>query len=168
MRRHWTGAWVNQMAERSDEIEGFWLDFCSSSQEASADTSYQVWHFSNSRESALELANLVLTGIKRATASLVEVNKLMPEVTPYAGGYSVVTDLDGHPKCVIRTDQVRLVPFRDVDEEFAFEEGEGDRTLEFWRRVHHSYFRREAAEFGMPFDDQSLICCERFSLLYPR
>lgn len=134
----------------------------------SADTPYQVWYFSNTRESALELADLVIAGTKRATASLVDVNKLLPDETPFVGGFSVVTDIDGDPKCVIRTDEVRLVPFRDVDEKFAFDEGEGDRTLEFWREVHHSYFTREAAKYGVTFDQDALICCERFSLLYPR
>ena len=154
--------------KRTRKIEGFWREFCSVSVEMPIDTPYQFWYFSNSREAALELVDLVIAGTKRATASLVEVNRHMPDVTPYVGGYSIVTDFDGNPKCVVRTDEIRDIPFRDVDEKFAFDEGEGDRTLEFWREVHHSYFTREAAEFGVPFNDDSLICCERFSLLYPR
>ncbi len=153
---------------RSEGVTQFWADFCATSDEVSVDEPYQVWYFSNTKESAVELAELVIAGKKTATASLAAVNELQPDVTPYEGGYSVVTDLDGAPKCVIRTVEVRQVPFDEVDPQFAFDEGEGDQSLEYWRDVHQSYFSREAAEFGVDFGPWSMICCERFRLLFPR
>ncbi len=153
---------------RSERVTTFWADFCATSDEVSVDEPYQVWYFSNTQESAVELAELVISGKKIATASLAAVNELQPDVTPYVGGYSVVTDLIGEPKCVIRTVEVRQVPFDEVDPQFAFDEGEGDQTLEYWRDVHQNYFFHEAAEFGVEFGLQSMICCERFRLLYPR
>ncbi|CAN5395216.1 hypothetical protein BH20ACI2_BH20ACI2_06750 [soil metagenome] len=96
---------------RSEKVTGFWADFCATSAEVSVDEPYQVWYFSNSQETAVELAELVIAGKKTATASLAAVNELQPDVTPHEGGYSVVTDLIGEPKCVIRTVEVRHVPF---------------------------------------------------------
>ena len=154
--------------EVSEEIADFWRAFCETDGTVSEDEPYQSWYFSNSPESASELADLVIAGRKTATASLVSVNELQPDVTPVDGGYSVVTDFFGKPKCVIRTVEVRHVPFEEVDERFAFDEGEGDQTLEFWREVHDKYFSSEAAQFGVNFTPRSMICCERFKLLYHR
>ena len=70
--------------------------------------------------------------------------------------------------CVIQTTEIRHLPFHEVDAKFAYDEGEGDRTLESWRSEHHAYFTREAAELGFTFDEDSIICCERIQLLFPR
>ena len=47
------------------------------------------------------------------------------------------------PVCVIRLISIRLVRFCDVTEEFARKEGEGDLSLEYWRKEHHRFFTRE-------------------------
>jgi hypothetical protein len=49
---------------------------------------------------------------------------------PAEGGYGVVLDGAGQPRCVIRSTEMRVVPFREVDAAFAHDEGEGDRTLQ--------------------------------------
>jgi uncharacterized protein YhfF len=114
---------------------------------------------------AAELAALVIEGRKTATASLAEVNRLRPETAPVENGYSVVTDFGDEPQCVIQTTSMTLVPFLDVDADFAAAEGEGDLTLDYWRLVHRDYYTREAAGLGIEFDEDSLVCCERFRLL---
>jgi uncharacterized protein YhfF len=53
-----------------------------------------------------------------------------------AGDYSVATDGLGVGRCVIKTTRIDVVPFGQVDAAFAYDEGEGDRTLGYWRRVH--------------------------------
>jgi uncharacterized protein YhfF len=147
-------------------VQQFWEEYCHL---AGLDplTPYQRWYFGNSTEMASELVGLVVAGKKTATASLVETNRREPQNAPVDGGYSVVTDLEGEPKCIIQTVEVRDLPFREIDAQFAFDEGEGDRTLEAWRDAHWEYFSREAAAKGFTFDENTLVCCERFKLLYP-
>jgi len=151
----------------SDNVEEFWAEFCAATG-ISSDEPYQVWYFGNTTEMALELAALVISGKKFATASLVAVNEIKPDEAPIMGGYSVVTDIVGNPRCVIRTTEIRHVPFTDVDPKFAADEGEGDQSMEYWRDVHEQYFSREAAELGIEFNNESIVCCERFELLYPK
>jgi uncharacterized protein YhfF len=91
---------------------------------------------------------------------------MKPEIAPVPDGYSVVTDFDGNPLCVIQTTEIRHLPFDEVDAQFAFAEGEGDQTLESWREGHWRYFTQEAGESAVEFNEKSLICCERFALLY--
>jgi len=145
----------------------YWNAFLTADPQVPHDTPHQVWYLGNSREMALELAALVIAGTKTATASLVKTNEIEPDKAPLENGYSVVTDFDGDPMCIIQTTGIRHMPFNEVDAQFAFDEGEGDRTLRYWRDVHTSYFAREAAELGFDFDENSIVCCERFRLLFP-
>lgn len=148
-----------------NSVKQFWLKFCEVSG-INPETPYQVWFFGNSQQMAKELAELVVSGKKTATASLVEFNEKHPEVAPIDEGYSVVTDFNGNPLCVIQTTEIRHLPFMQVDAEFAFDEGEGDQTLEDWREGHWAYFTKEAAENGLEFNKKSLVCCERFRFLF--
>ncbi len=148
------------------DVENFWKYFCKNNN-INPETLYQVWFFGNSSEMARELAGLVILGKKIATASLAAVNALKPENAPIADGYSIVTDFEGNPLCVIQTTEVRHLPFDEVDAQFAYDEGEGDQTLRYWRDVHWRYFTNEAAELNIECNENSLVCCERFKLFFP-
>jgi uncharacterized protein YhfF len=39
-------------------------------------------------------------------------NRMSEDSPGIVGGYSVVTDFDGNPQCVIQTTEVRVLPFR--------------------------------------------------------
>lgn len=151
----------------SNEVQAFWQNFCEA-QNLNPETPYQVWHFGLGREDAEELSDLVLQGKKRATASLVWEYEDTPEDAPIVGGYSVVTDFDGKPKCIVRTTGLRVLPFNEVDAEFAFDEGEGDQSLDYWREVHWDYFSRRCADIDKEPGLEMLVNCERFALLYPQ
>ena len=63
--------------------------------------------------------------------------------------------LDGAdvPVAVIETTELTQRRFDEVDAAFAVDEGEGDRTLASWRRVHQNYFGRQGtfiAKAGKP------------------
>lgn len=152
----------------NDPARKYWEAFLETNPEIPKETPYQVWYFGDTPGMAKELAELVIAGKKFATASLAAVNKLKREEAPILDGYSVVTDFNGTPMCVIKTTEIRHLLFEEVDAQFASDEGEGDQGLEYWRDVHRRYFTREASGLGIDFDEQSLVCCERFKLLYPR
>ena len=152
----------------NEVVRKYWQGFLDTNPEVPADTPYQVWHFGNTKEMALDLAGLVFAGKKIGTASLAAVNKIKPDEAPIPAGYSVVTDLDDMPLCIIQTTEIRHIPFDEVDAQFAADEGEGDQSLEYWRDIHHRYFTREAAELGLDFNERSIICCERFRLVFPQ
>ena len=149
-------------------VEEFWAEFLRAEPALLPQTPYQVWYFGNTPEMARELAELVLHGKKTATASLLETNNRQPENAPIGDGFSVVTDMEGIPICVIRTTEITHTPFCDVDAAFAYDEGEDDRTLTSWRAAHRDYFSREAAALGFDFDETSIVCCERFRLMFPK
>lgn len=120
--------------------------------------------FADSPDVQTELARLVLEGDKRATAGLHD----DPDgPTPVAGQHDVVLDGAGAPVCLIRTEEVRTLPFGERDPAFAWDEGEGDRTLHDWTDIHVRHFAREAESRGTEFGDESLVNFERFSVVWP-
>ena len=152
---------------KSDSIQKFWREFCAETPEINLDEPYEVWFFANNRNSAKRLARLVLSGKKQATASLME-NESDTGDGGIVGGYSIVTDFDGNPQCVIVMTEVRHLSFREIDKQFAFDEGEGNQTLEYWRRVHRKFFTECCLGLGIEFNESMLISCKRFKKLFPK
>jgi len=157
---------LDNSVKKSAAVQRYWTDFCIATGLAPA-TPYQAWYFGDSEALAHELVELVLHGPKRATAGLAEFNDQMPQVKPEAGGYSVLTEHDGTPRAVIRTTLLERREFAEVDAAFAWDEGEGDRTLADWKDGHRRFFTRELAAMGRSFDERALVDLERFELLYP-
>jgi len=151
---------------RDARVTAFWAEYCRRAGLPPA-TPCQAWPFGDSDELAHELVELVLHGPKRATAGLVEYNARHPEEAPVADGYSVVTEFDGRPRCVVRTVWLDQRALRDVDAAFAWDEGEGDRTLAEWLDGHRRYFSRVCPGLGIAFSDDTRVQLERFELLYP-
>ncbi len=147
-------------------VAAYWSEYCRAASLPEA-TPYQAWHFGDTPALAHELAQLVLYGAKRATASLVWSNEAVPHAAPVPDGYSVITHFDGKPCAVIRTTSLQTWPLAAVDAQFAWDAGEGDRTLADWLDGHRRYFARECAQLGRTFSDDAPVALERFELLYP-
>ncbi|WP_447727371.1 ASCH domain-containing protein [Sphingomonas koreensis] len=124
-----------------------------------------VFHFCDNQPDADSCANLVVAGRKRATASSLVELELAELPVPNAGDLAVITGWSGEAKAVIRTTSVEIRKFRDVDEAFARDEGEGDLTLEWWRDAHRAYYERVLANSGHRVDDDLQIACERFEVV---
>ncbi|MCK8115729.1 GNAT family N-acetyltransferase [Anaerosoma tenue] len=150
------------------EVERFWNAFrVAEPALAGPDATYTAWHFCDNQADADELADLVLAGRKRATAGALWSYEAEGEPLPRPGDLSVVTDWSGTPRCVIRTTSVEVVPFGSVTEEFAAAEGEGDGSLDYWRRAHRAAFEREAVLTGRAPSEEMPVVCERFEVVYP-
>lgn len=117
--------------------------------------------FGDSPEMADELGKLVFDGVKTATCG----RYLGENLLDYAGLW-IVLGGSGQPLCLCETREIIVQRFCNVDAQFAFDEGEGDRSLEYWRRAHEDFFMRTAEQDGAPFHGEMLLECERFRVLY--
>ncbi|MEO7252670.1 MAG: ASCH domain-containing protein [Casimicrobium sp.] len=147
-------------------IVEFWRGFGAAIGEDRSSRFYEAFHFDDNESDANALAELVLAGVKRATASLVWSFESAGTSTPRPGALSVVTNWHGKPLCVIETMAVDVVPFEHVTAEFAATEGEGDGSLEYWRRAHWTYFGRECDRIGREPTQVMPVACERFKVIY--
>ena len=126
---------------------------------------YEAWAFGDAPD---KLAELVMKGIKTATCSSYDLYQAENEPMPKAGDYSVILDSKEEAVCVIRTTKTYVTEFDEVSAEHAFKEGEGDRTLEYWRAVHEDFLTGELALINLEFSGRTKVLCEEFELVYPK
>lgn len=152
--------------ERNSEQSSakLWKEFCKF-KKIPEDTPYDYWMFGDG-ESADELLSLVLQGKKFGTASLYEWYEIDEEELPKPGDYSVITDSKGDAVCVIRDYDVTVTEFGKVSEFHGFSEGEEERNLQAWRRIHEEFFNEELEELEKTLSETDKVVCEKFSLEY--
>ena len=143
-------------------IDDMWSEFAAA---VGVDAAYTAWGFGDPGrpDQVSQLGLLVRDGPKRATAGLLSDYDEEGEPLPSVGDYSIVLDGSGEPLCIILTTEVRVAAFGDVDDQFAWDEGEGDRTLAWWRQAHQGFFRSQ----GATVDDATQLVLERFDLVWP-
>ena len=125
---------------------------------------YEVWAFGEAPD---KLASLVKDGIKTATCSAYDLYEAEDESLPVVGEYSVILDSHDEAVCIIRTEKVYVVEFDQVTAEHAWKEGEGDRSLEYWRKVHEDFLRRELVAINRSFNGYTKVVCEEFEMVFP-
>lgn len=124
-----------------------------------------AWAFADDPGLADGLLALVLAGTKTAMASAREDYDAEDDL-PERGGMSILLDSDGHPRALIVTTAVTILPFEDVPDDHAHAEGEGDRTLASWRTAHERFFT-DHDDRGRGFRPDMPVVLERFALLHP-
>jgi len=128
---------------------------------------YDVCRMGDSPEFGDELLQLILTGPKRATACLLRDVETGGETMPRVGGHVVVLDGADRPRAIWRTRTVDVKPLDRIDDAFAWDEGEGDRTRDDWLAMHVRYFTERARNEGFAFDPSMPAVFERFTLVWP-
>jgi uncharacterized protein YhfF len=144
-----------------------WLDYRATRPDLPPEDDVVVEAFGDGPALADELIAVVVDGPKRATAGLVADYAADGERLPRVGSHWVACDGSGKPRAVLRTTELRVGPLSSVDAQFAWDEGEDDRTLESWLDGHRRYFRRQCERIGIEFSDDLEVCFERFTVVWP-
>ena len=113
------------------------------------------------------LADLVLRGEKTATASAYDLYALEAESLPQEGTFDVSLDSQNQAVCIVEITKVSVQPFNQVSAQHAFKEGEGDKSLAYWRQVHEDCFAEWLREAGLTFTPESKVVLEEFRKVYP-
>lgn len=127
------------------------------------DKMYQAWSYGAVPD---ELAQLTVAQVKTATASAYKEYEIENEALPEAGELNMILDASEEAVCITKTIKVSVIPFLEVSKEHAFKEGEGDRSLHYWREVHKAFFENAYIEKNLPFHDNILVVCEEFEVIY--
>ncbi|HGQ3343184.1 TPA: ASCH domain-containing protein [Streptococcus pneumoniae] len=113
------------------------------------------------------LADLVFKGEKTATASAYDLYVLEDEPLPQVGTFDVILDSQNQSVCIVEITKVSVELFNQVSAQHAFKEGEGDKSLAYWRQVHEDFFRDCLGEAGLTFTPESKVVLEEFRKVYP-
>jgi uncharacterized protein YhfF len=157
---------MNQLSK----IETFWQSYLSTLSEVDQKNIpiFVVDQFADTPEAATKVGKLVRDGVKTTTSSLVWGLEHIGEPLPKVGNLELIVDGNGEPLCIIELIEVEIKPFNAVDEQFAFEYGEGDRTLAFWLSDNWDFLSRWCIEIGREPSETMPIVCQRFRVLYPQ
>jgi len=153
------------MSDRTPQVRAFWAAY--RMRAGLNHDRYDVLAFGDSPAMADELGDLVINGPKRATVGLLRDFGAGGAPMPAVGEHVVVIDGRGAPLCIWRTTDVAVKPLIEVDDAFAWDEGEGDRTRDDWLRGHREFFSRQAAREGFEFHNRLETVFERFTVVWP-
>jgi len=147
------------------EAEQLWQQFCKE-KGIDENTYHQSWAFCGGGPAADELLELVLEGKKFGTASLYEDYLNTDDPIPKDDEYSVILNSKEEAVCIVRNYQVKIECFGDVSYFHGYSEGEEERNLEAWRRIHASFFKDDLERLQIDDIFNSHVVLEKFSLEY--
>lgn len=113
-----------------------------------------------------ELLALYFEGKKTAGSSLVEDFETAGDPLPKVGNYWIYLGSQGQPRCILRTERVVFHRFKEVPLEIAIAEGEGDLSLEHWRKVHSELYKPYLAQWGISDINEARVVTEHFTIVF--
>lgn len=99
----------------------------------------ETWHFGIDND---RLVNLVLSGKKKATTSLYDLDRL-----PIIGGQSILIYDNEKKACITETREIIVTEFENITWDLASLEGE-NTSLKDWQKVHSDYFKTIMPSFN--------------------
>lgn len=116
-------------------------------------------------EEAEHLLQLVIDGERRADIRSLYTWQDSGLPIPGAEVYSALLDVDGRPRCVLRSGGSHIVPFRSVPEELAMLEGL-DMTFRDWQLRSRARFLQESKDRGIVFSLDMPLVVSTFEVAY--
>ena len=153
----------------SQTVRDFWNQFLAQVErpEEAESRFLEAFKVGDCEEDADEGGQLIFSGAKTATSSLLWEYQSAGMNPPAEGDLSIVLDGRGDPVCVVETTWTAVLPFAQVDEQLARDYGEWDGTLETWREECWAYYAVHCRDLNRePSEDMPLVC-ERFRVVYP-
>ena len=117
----------------------------------------QKWKFGIDNN---KLIDLVLSNKKRATSSLFIDETNLPVI----GEESIICYDDNTCACIVKTVDYKIMKFNEMTEEYVKLEGEGDLSLDYWKKEHYDFFK----SINPSFNEESKIVFEIFEVVDKR
>jgi uncharacterized protein YhfF len=105
-----------------------------------------------------KLVEAVLRGEKTSTTGLLEEYEAEGEQVDRVGDRYALHGYDDEAVAVVEVTESRVLPAREIDLEFARDEGEGFETVEDWRLAHERFF-------GRPIEPETQVVAVRFRVV---
>lgn len=112
------------------------------------------------------LNTLILSGKKRSTSKPLAYYSAEQEAVPQVGDYFILLNGDMKPIAIIQTVVSELVPFLRISGEHAYNEGEGDLSIEDWRARSLAKFTKLMQKYDTQFTEDKPVVSEVFKVVY--
>ena len=121
--------------------------------------------YGDSPELSELLLALIREGRKRAGTSLLWSIEAENGAIPRVGEIEIVVDHRNEPSLITSITRVEVLAFSQVTPEYAAIEGEGDGSIEYWRKAHWAFFSRECKRIGREPSLSMPVVCAVFEVL---
>ncbi|NAS29917.1 ASCH domain-containing protein [Flavobacteriaceae bacterium R38] len=146
-----------------------WEDFIASNPKFGNEEIPESDFFHNNQKDADRLAELTLTGKKKASSGLYSLYKKYNVDLPGIGTKQIVTDFEGNAKAIIENTSIDTIPFYKVSKEYAeLDMGTDIEPLKKWRKAHWDFFESFLKVSGEYPTEEMLIVCIRFEKIWPK
>jgi 5-formyltetrahydrofolate cyclo-ligase len=113
-----------------------------------------------------ELLALYLAGKKTAGSSVLEDYISSGDRPPEVGNFWIFLNSKNQPSCILRTDKVVTHAFKNVPSDVAIAEGEGDLSLDYWRKVHSEIWLPLINKWGVTDLENATVVTEFYTNVY--
>ena len=149
-------------------VSEMWNEFIQSNPEFKNDEIPESDFFHNNEADANRLAELTLTGKKRASSGLYSLYVQYNADLPSVGTKQIVTDFNGKAQAIIENVSVDTIPFNKISEEYAeMDMGTDIEPLEKWKKAHWDFFKSFLMDSGEEPTEEMLIVAVRFKKIWP-
>ena len=150
----------------TNNVNRYWAQYLDSLPEHATRRFVGAAAFGITSEDASAIARLVRNGIKTATGGLIWANEADGRRLARPADLWIVIAGRDEPVCIIETTEVRIFPYDEVPDEYAWEGGEGDRSVRDWRRIYWKYIVSECKRIGREPNVKAPLAMERFRVVY--
>jgi len=154
------------MRPEHPSVKIMWIEYLRSAGKDTATPLPLVSYFCNNEKDTDHTAELARSGMKRATSSSVWICEFYHEPLRNIGDLEIITNWAGEARCIIRIMKSEIVQFKDITEEYAAMEGEGDGSLRYWQDTHRAFFEREFEGTPYTFTESIPVLFEEFEVIY--
>lgn len=155
---------VQQKTDKS--VTEIWQQFIKENTQYAKQKTPESYYFCDNEVDANDCALLVVQGIKQATAGSQWWYEYSNEPLSKIGDLFIITNWEGVAKAVIQIINIQKTPYNQISAEFARIEGEGDKSLTYWKKVHWTYFTREMQPHNLKPTEDMIIICEYFKTIW--
>lgn len=142
--------WQQYVESINNEVDDFYVEAAMAGDESITD----------------KLLELYLSGKKTAGTGLVKDYYAHDEDIPHVGNHWIILDSKEIPRCIVKTVSVELHRFGDVPERIAIAEGEGDLSIEYWKKEHKRFFTPFLEDLDITNLENEEVVTEFFELVY--
>lgn len=147
-------------------VPAIWFSFIADNIEHSHTPMPDAYPLGTTQEQADTCVLLVKAGLKTASSGALASYLHYEVPIPQVGDMAILTNWEGEAQCILQTTHVELVPFDEVEEDYAMKEGEGDQSLSYWKKQHWAFFSKDLASFGEIAEEDMMVVCEEFEVIY--
>lgn len=145
------------------KVSEFFKDFLE--QTNSANRHFTFGRLCYDEQSANEAIELILQGKKTVLFSSLYSYEYGIKKLPKINDFFVVTNWQKEPKCIIKTTDIKITPFKDISQDII-KLGGKDNSLESWRKYYIGFFEEICRENLKTFDFNMPVVIQKIELIY--